>query len=55
MGVKPSEVLRDALYEALRKARARELKRMCEELRPVLEKIPVERIVRSIREEREAR
>lgn len=54
-GVKTSEVLRRALYEALREARVRELERRWEEVRDIFDKIPVERAVRSIREDREAR
>ena len=54
-GVNVAEVVREALRRALAEARLRELEGELERLRPVLEKLPTEFAVRSIREDREGR
>ncbi|MEE8355431.1 MAG: type II toxin-antitoxin system CcdA family antitoxin [Candidatus Bathyarchaeia archaeon] len=51
-GVEVSEVTRKALEEEVRRREREELQRMAEELGDYLEKIPRERIVEGIREDR---
>lgn len=55
LGIKPSKVLRKAIEEAIREEEVKRLKRRIEALRPTLAKIPVEDVVKSIREDRESR
>ena len=52
-GVSPSKVMKDALIEALKEIELKELKKKVDELEDVLAKVSVDRIVRSIREDRE--
>lgn len=51
-GIEVSEVTRKALEEEVRRREREELKGMAEELGEFLEKIPRERIVEGIREDR---
>ena len=51
-GIEVSEVTRKALEEEVRRREREELQRMAEELGEFLEKIPQERIVEGIREDR---
>ena len=51
-GIKISEVTRKALEEEVRRREREELQRIAEELGEFLEKIPRERIVEGIREDR---
>jgi post-segregation antitoxin (ccd killing protein) len=51
-GIEVSEVTRKALEEEVRRREREELQRMAEELGDFLEKIPRERIVEGIREDR---
>lgn len=55
LGVKISEVLRCALEEEVRRRKLEELEKRLEKLRGTLDKLDVNRIVRMIREDREAR
>ncbi len=55
LGLKPSEIVRRALEEAVREAELRELEKKLDSIGDVLAKIPPERIVESIREDREGR
>ena len=55
LGIKISEVLRRALEEEVRKRRLEELEKKLNKLSGALEKIDIDRIVSSIREERESR
>ena len=54
-GIKPSELLKRAIYEELRRREAEELEREVSELKDLLNKFSGEFIVRSIREDREFR
>ena len=55
LGVNVSEVLKRALEDAVKRKRIEILKRRLDEVSPVLKKIDIESIVRSIREDRESR
>jgi hypothetical protein len=55
LGIKASEVMRKALMEALTKAELDALELEWEKFHPILEKIPIESVIKSIREEREKR
>ena len=54
-GIKPSELLKRAIYEELRRREAEELEREISELKDLLNKFSGEFVVRSIREDREFR
>ena len=54
-GIKPSELLRRAIYEELRKKEIMEIEKELEELKPVLNKFTKKFVVEAIREERESR
>jgi len=53
LGIKISPVLRRALEEEVRRRKIEALRMELEDIRDVLEKLDVERIVRHIREDRE--
>jgi antitoxin CcdA len=53
--IKPSKILRKALEDEVRKREVEELKAEIDKLKPILEKISVEEIVKSIREDRDSR
>ncbi len=55
LGIKISEVLRRALEEEVQRRKLRELEGRLEEMSDVLDRIQVDRITKSIREDREAR
>ena len=55
LGIKISEVLRRALEEEVQRRKLRELEERLEEISDVLDRIQVDRITKSIREDREAR
>lgn len=50
--IKPSKLLRKAIEDEIRKREAKKLKEDIEKLKPVLNKVSVEEIVKSIREDR---
>ncbi|MEM2588073.1 MAG: hypothetical protein QXV23_07235 [Candidatus Bathyarchaeia archaeon] len=52
LGIKPSQLLKNAIIEELRKREIEDLKRRIEEAKPILDKISVEYVVKSIREDR---
>jgi len=54
-GVNVGEIVRQALLRALREARLRALKKELARLSPVLERITVDRILESVREDHEQR
>jgi len=54
-GIKPSLVLRRAIEDCIREEEIRRLKEKIEELKPTLEKIGIEDVVKSIREDRDSR
>jgi len=53
--IKPSKILRKALEDEVKKREVAELKEEIDRLKPVLEKVNMEDIVKSIREDRENR
>jgi len=53
--VKTSEIIRTALEEEVRKKELKELKDELHRLKPILDKITTEEVVRSIREDRDHR
>ncbi len=55
LGAKPSKLLKEAIAETLRKREIEEITREIAKLSKTLEKIPVEDVVRSIREDRDGR
>lgn len=55
LGIKPSKILRKAIEEEIKKREIQKLKEKIEALKPVLDKIKIEEIVKSIREDREHR
>ncbi len=54
-GIKVADVVREALRRAVAEARMRELEEKLEEIAPLLERMTVEFIIESIREDREGR
>jgi len=54
-GIKVADVVREALRRAVAEARMRELEGELEEIAPLLERMPLDFVVRSIREDREGR
>ena len=55
LGIKPSKILRKALEDAIKEGEVKKLKEKIEDLHPILAKIPMEDVVRSIRDDRESR
>jgi hypothetical protein len=53
--IKPSKILRKALEDEVKKREMELLKEEISKLKPILEKITVEDIVKSIREDRDSR
>jgi post-segregation antitoxin (ccd killing protein) len=53
--IKPSRLLRKALEDEIKRRETQELKEEIEKLKPILEKISIEDIVKSIREDRDSR
>ncbi|MDI6904710.1 MAG: type II toxin-antitoxin system CcdA family antitoxin [Candidatus Bathyarchaeia archaeon] len=53
--IKPSKLLRKAIEDEIRRREAKKLKEDIEKLKPVLNKVSVEEIVKSIREDRTQR
>ena len=55
LGVKISEVLRHALEEEVRRRKLEELEKKLGEISEALDRIDIDRVVKSIREDREGR
>jgi antitoxin CcdA len=53
--IKPSKILRKALEDEVKKREMEELKQEINKLMPILEKVSMDDIVKSIREDRESR
>ena len=53
--IKPSQILRKALEDEVKKREIEELKAEIDKLKPILEKISTEEIVKGIREDRDSR
>lgn len=54
-GIKTSDVLRDALEKEIRRKEIEEIEAELESIKDVLEKISIEDVVKSIREDRDTR
>jgi hypothetical protein len=54
-GINEVEVIRKALINEVKKAKAKELEERINEVADILKKIPFENVVKSIREDRESR
>jgi hypothetical protein len=52
-GIKPSEVIRKAIQNEIKKFEIMNLKKECELLKPIINKIKGEQVAKSIREDRE--
>lgn len=55
LGVKPSRILRKAIEDEVRRKEVEQIRGEITRLKPVLSKIPIEEVVKSIREDRESR
>ena len=53
--IKPSKLLRKAIEEEVKRREMEELKDQIDKLKPILDKISIEDIVKSIREDRDSR
>jgi hypothetical protein len=53
--IKPSKILRKALEEEVKKREMEELKEEINKLKPILDKVSMEDIVKNVREDREIR
>ena len=53
--IKPAKILRKALEDEVKKREMEELKEDIAKLKPILEKVSMEDIVKSIREDRDSR
>ena len=55
LNIKPSEIIKEAIENEIKRREIEELKETLEEVKPILAKLSVERVVKSIREDRESR
>lgn len=55
LGVKPSRILRKAIEDEVRRKEVEQIRGEITRLKPVLSKVPIEEVVKSIREDRESR
>jgi len=53
--IKPSKILRKAIEDEIKRKEAEQLREEIDKLKPILEKVSIEDIVKSIREDRESR
>lgn len=53
--IKPSKLLRKAIEDEIKRRETEELKKEIDNLKPILEKVRMEDIVKSIREDRDSR
>jgi antitoxin CcdA len=53
--IKPAKILRKALEDEIKKREVQELKEEITKLKPILEKISIDDVVKSIREDRDSR
>ncbi len=53
--IKPSKILRKALEDEVKRREVEELKKEIANLKPILEKVSMEDVVKSIREDRDSR
>ncbi|MEM2927303.1 MAG: hypothetical protein QXO94_07580 [Candidatus Bathyarchaeia archaeon] len=55
LGIKASELLRRAIEEEVKRREIERIKEALKEMKPILQTVSIEEIVRSIREDRESR
>ncbi|MHA1589186.1 MAG: hypothetical protein ACTSVA_01095 [Candidatus Njordarchaeales archaeon] len=55
LGIKPSDLLKRAIYEEIKRREIKEIEKELEELADVLEKFSENFVVKSIREDRDSR
>jgi len=55
LGIKPSSIMRKALEDEVKRKEVERIRREIERMKPTLAKVPMEAVVRSIREDREQR
>ena len=55
LGIKPSELLRRAITEEIRRRQVKRIKEEIQDLKAALDKIPIETAIQGIREDREHR
>jgi len=55
LGIKPSEVLRRAVEEEVRRREVEKIKDSIKKLKPILDRISLDNVVSGIREDRETR
>lgn len=53
LGIKPSELLRKAITEEIRRKQVKRIKEEIQDLKAMLDRIPLETVIQSIRENRE--
>jgi len=54
-GIKPSALLKKAIEEELKKREIQRIKEEIEKVKPILDRLPIEEVVKLIREDRERR
>ena len=52
-GIKSSEVIRKAIYREIKKNEMKKIKEEMKSIKPIINKIPIESVIQSIREDRE--
>ncbi len=52
-GIKSSEVIRKAIYREIKKNEMKKIKEEMNSIKPIINKIPIESVIQSIREDRE--
>ncbi|MCP8316708.1 MAG: type II toxin-antitoxin system CcdA family antitoxin [archaeon] len=55
LGIKPSKLMRKAIEEEVRRREVERIKEEIETMKPILSKISIEEVVKSIKEDRERR
>ena len=53
--IKPSRLLRKAIEDEIKRKEAEQLREEIDKLKPILEKVSIEDIVKSVREDRDSR
>lgn len=52
-GIKSSDIIRKAIYREIRKIEMKKIKEEMKSIKPIINKIPTESVIQSIREDRE--
>ena len=53
--IKPSKILRKAIEDEIKRKEAERLREEIDRLKPILEKVSMEEVIKSIREDRDSR